>query len=107
MGRAAVRPLVFKTLLPSRFVACGCWHRFCVHYQAGTPGPGFPPRLREMESLAPRAEAPFFFDQIGRVFPAQGERRYRVAFLAGCIANVAFARLMRQPCASCRPMAAK
>ena len=46
-----------------------------------------------MESLAPRAEAPFFFDQLGRVFPAQGEQRYRVAFLAGCIANVAFARL--------------
>jgi glycolate oxidase iron-sulfur subunit len=46
-----------------------------------------------MESLAPRAEAPFFFDQIGKVFPAKGERRYRVAFLAGCVANVAFARL--------------
>ncbi|MBV9158464.1 MAG: (Fe-S)-binding protein, partial [Acidobacteriaceae bacterium] len=31
--------------------------------------------------------------QIGKTFPAIGERRYRVAFLAGCIANVGFARL--------------
>ena len=30
---------------------------------------------------------------IGKVFPAQGETRYRVGFLAGCIANVSFARL--------------
>src|SRR5262249_493570 len=35
----------------------------------------------------------FFFGQIGRVFPAQGKRKYRVAFLTGCIANLCFARL--------------
>ncbi len=46
-----------------------------------------------LEQLAPGAEAPFFFRNIGRVFPAEGEQRYRVAFLAGCIANVSFARL--------------
>jgi glycolate oxidase iron-sulfur subunit len=50
-------------------------------------------RLGDLESLAPRAEPPFFFSQIGKTFPAEGERRYRVAFLAGCIANVSFARL--------------
>ncbi len=33
-------------------------------------------------------EIPFFFSKIGKTFPAEGERRYRVAFLAGCIANV-------------------
>jgi glycolate oxidase iron-sulfur subunit len=27
------------------------------------------------------------------VFPAEGEKRYKVAFLAGCIANISFARL--------------
>lgn len=88
-----VRRFVFESLLPSR-----SWMRLAGlllrAYQAtGLQAPGFFPRLREMESLAPRAEAPFFFDHIGRVFPAQGDRRYRVAFLAGCIANVAFARL--------------
>ena len=46
-----------------------------------------------LQSLAPPAESPFFFAQIGRTFPAEGEQRYRVAFLAGCIANVSFARL--------------
>ena len=50
-------------------------------------------RLGDLEQLAPSAEPPFFFSQIGRTFPAQGERRYRVAMLAGCIANIAFARL--------------
>jgi glycolate oxidase iron-sulfur subunit len=50
-------------------------------------------RLGRLESLAPPAESPFFFSQIGKTFPAEGERRYRVAFLAGCIANVSFARL--------------
>ena len=50
-------------------------------------------RLGSLVQLAPTAEPPFFFSQIGRTFPAQGTRRYRVAFLSGCIANVAFARL--------------
>src|SRR5437763_79650 len=43
-------------------------------------------RLGDLAQLAPPAEPPFFFSQIGRTFPPQGERRYRVAFLAGCIA---------------------
>lgn len=50
-------------------------------------------RLGDIEALSPSAEVPFFFRQIGQTFPANGERRYRVAFLAGCIANVAFATL--------------
>jgi len=50
-------------------------------------------RLGEMAQLAPSAEPPFFFSQIGATFPAEGEQRHRVAFLAGCIANVSFARL--------------
>ena len=49
--------------------------------------------LGRLARLAPRAERPFFYRHIGRVFPAEGERRYRVAFLAGCIASVSFARL--------------
>ncbi len=49
--------------------------------------------LERIERLAPSAETPFFFSQLGKVFPPEGERRYRVAFVAGCIANVCFARL--------------
>ena len=50
-------------------------------------------RLGDLAQLAPSAEPPFFFSEIGRTFPAHGARRYRVAFLAGCVANVLFARL--------------
>ncbi len=49
--------------------------------------------LEELEALTPRAEPPFFFGQIGKTFPAHGQRRYRVAMLAGCIGSVSFARL--------------
>jgi glycolate oxidase iron-sulfur subunit len=49
--------------------------------------------LGELVQLTPSADPPFFFSQIGKTFPAEGERRHRVAFLAGCIANVSFARL--------------
>jgi glycolate oxidase iron-sulfur subunit len=49
--------------------------------------------MRNLDDLTPAAETPFFFREIGKVYPAEGERRYRVAFLAGCIANIAFARL--------------
>ena len=50
-------------------------------------------KLGRLESLSPPAEPPFFFSKIGKTFPAEGAQRYRVAFLAGCIANVSFARL--------------
>lgn len=53
----------------------------------------FPGRLAEVARLTPRMEKPFFFGQIGKVYPAEGQRRYRVAFFAGCIANLSFARL--------------
>lgn len=49
--------------------------------------------LGDLAMLAPPADPPFFFDQIGKVFPAEGRAKYRVAFLAGCIANISFARL--------------
>jgi glycolate oxidase iron-sulfur subunit len=50
-------------------------------------------KLGDAEQLTPPAEPPFFFGKIGKTFPAEGERRYRVALMAGCIANVCFARL--------------
>jgi len=50
-------------------------------------------KLGDVEQLAPRAEPPFFFSQTGKTFSAEGPRRYRVALMAGCIANVCFSRL--------------
>jgi glycolate oxidase iron-sulfur subunit len=50
-------------------------------------------KLGGIEQLTPPAEPPFFFGKIGKTFPAEGARRYRVALMAGCIANVCFARL--------------
>lgn len=50
-------------------------------------------RLEQVEQLLPPIETRFFFDHIGQVFPAEGRQRARVAFFAGCIANLAFARL--------------
>ncbi|HMD71590.1 MAG TPA: heterodisulfide reductase-related iron-sulfur binding cluster [Bryobacteraceae bacterium] len=47
----------------------------------------------DLVQVAPSIDPPFFFSQIGKTFPAQGERQHRVAFLAGCLANFAFARL--------------
>jgi glycolate oxidase iron-sulfur subunit len=52
-------------------------------------------RLASVERLTPSMDSDFFFSEIGRLVPAEGERRGRVAFHAGCIANVAFADLNR------------
>ncbi len=49
--------------------------------------------LAGVEAVAPDAEPPFFFSKIGKVFPAIGKRRYRVAFFAGCLANITHARM--------------
>jgi glycolate oxidase iron-sulfur subunit len=45
------------------------------------------------ERLLPRVDDNFFYDQLGKTFPATGKRRARVAFFAGCVANVTFAEL--------------
>ena len=45
------------------------------------------------ERLLPRVDHNFFYDRLGKTFPAIGERRARVAFFAGCVANVTFAEL--------------
>lgn len=75
--------LVFRRLLPSRtnLRIAGA----LLGLNKLVPG--------KLASLAPEPEFPFFYRYYGRTFPAAGERRYRVAFLGGCIANVSFARL--------------
>ena len=49
--------------------------------------------LGKIEHLTPEAQLPSFFNQYGKVFFAEGPRKYRVAMLGGCIANIFFARL--------------
>jgi glycolate oxidase iron-sulfur subunit len=95
-----MRRFVFGRLLQSRGMLSVAGTMLYLYEASGVKalvrGMGFLKllgRLGDLEQLAPSAEPPFFFSQIGRTFPAQGERRYRVAMMAGCIANVAFARL--------------
>jgi glycolate oxidase iron-sulfur subunit len=49
--------------------------------------------LAERERFLPRIDDKFFYSSFGATFPAAGPRRARVAFFAGCIANVAFSQL--------------
>jgi glycolate oxidase iron-sulfur subunit len=51
--------------------------------------------LEERARLMPRVDSEFFFSELGKTFPAHGERRARVAFFAGCIAQVTFSQLNR------------
>ncbi|MFZ3331581.1 MAG: (Fe-S)-binding protein [Candidatus Acidiferrales bacterium] len=51
--------------------------------------------LQDREKLLPRIDSEFFFRELGKTFPAQGERRARVAFFAGCVAQVTFSELNR------------
>ena len=101
-GRVAtwIRDFVFRKLLVSRRALTAAGAALYLSEKLGLKGfmrlLGYchlGGRLGEMAQLAPSAEPPFFFSQIGKTFPAEGERRHRVAFLAGCIANVSFARL--------------
>jgi glycolate oxidase iron-sulfur subunit len=51
--------------------------------------------LQDREKLLPQIDSEFFFDDLGKTFPAHGARRARVAFFAGCIAQVTFSDLNR------------
>ena len=44
-----------------------------------------PKRLRELETMQPEIKEPAFLENAPDVFPAEGERRMRVAFFAGCV----------------------
>ncbi len=96
----AWRRLFFRTLLsyPQRIARVARLVRF---YQRS----GLQPLVRasgllhlfglaERERLLPPVDDEFFFTWLGRTFPPLGgRRRARVAFFAGCVAQVLFARL--------------
>ncbi len=95
-----VRWFVFSRLLPSRallrFVGALLYIYQSLGLQALVRASGLLRlfgKLERIERLAPTAQMPTFFRHYGKVFPAEGARRHRVAFLGGCAANVCFARL--------------
>jgi glycolate dehydrogenase iron-sulfur subunit len=49
--------------------------------------------LSDRERLLPPIDGKFFFSNLGRTYPAAGERRARVALFAGCVAQVSFSAL--------------
>ena len=49
--------------------------------------------LQQRARLFPRIDSRFFFPELGKTYPATGPRRARVAFFAGCIAQVTFTEL--------------
>jgi glycolate dehydrogenase iron-sulfur subunit len=51
--------------------------------------------MAELDALSPRIDSKFSFTELGKVYPAEGERRGSVALLIGCVASVAFAELNR------------
>ncbi len=51
--------------------------------------------LQDRERLLPQIDSEFFFGELGKTFPAKGVRRARVAFFAGCVAQVTFSELNR------------
>jgi glycolate oxidase iron-sulfur subunit len=100
LGARIIRNLVFERLLPSpallKLAGSGMYLYQASGLQKLVRASGILKlmgRMGEIETLAPTVERPFFYRYFGRVFPAKGERKYRVAFLSGCIANLCFARL--------------
>jgi glycolate oxidase iron-sulfur subunit len=90
----ALRWLVFKQLFPHprRLHFVGALLR--IYQRSGLQALArklhlLPPGLRDSEALLPRLPDQFF--AVGRVVPAQGEKRGRVAFLAGCIMGTVYA----------------
>lgn len=49
--------------------------------------------LAQRERLLPKIDRESFFSRLGQTFPAQGQRRARVALFAGCVAQVTFSAL--------------
>ncbi|MFN7932798.1 MAG: heterodisulfide reductase-related iron-sulfur binding cluster [Bryobacteraceae bacterium] len=96
----AIRGFVFGNLLSSRLLlqlaARGLWIYRSLGLRSIASALGLFkafPKLAELDQLSPEAEFPSFFEAYGKVFPAEGTKRFKVAMLGGCVANVSFARL--------------
>lgn len=93
------RSIVFRHLLPypGRIAAAAralrVYQRSGLQRLARASGVLRALGLAERERLLPRVDDEFFFSQLGKTFPAIGKRRARVAFFAGCVAQVTFTKL--------------
>ena len=93
------RNLVFRELLPHPRRIAGVarilrfYQRSGLQFLARASGILKLFGLAGRERLLPPIDDSFFFSQLGRTFPATGTRRARVAFFAGCVAQVTFTRL--------------
>ena len=96
-----VRDLVYRWLLPHPRRIAGVARLARIYQRSGLErlarGSGILRLLglQERALLMPRVDSEFFYSSIGKTFPAIGERRARVAFFAGCLAQVTFAELNR------------
>jgi glycolate oxidase iron-sulfur subunit len=94
-----MRNFVFRSLLPYPLRIAAAAHilrfyqQFGLQYLARTTGLLKLLGLADREAFLPRIDDSFFFSQLGRTFPATGPRRARVAFFAGCVAQVTFTHL--------------
>jgi glycolate oxidase iron-sulfur subunit len=99
LGARVARNVVYKWLLthPSRIALAGRLARIYQHWGlqkvARSTGILKLLGLADRERLMPAISSDFFFSRLGKEFPAQGPRRARVAFFAGCIAQVSFTEL--------------
>jgi glycolate oxidase iron-sulfur subunit len=93
------RELVYRRLLPHPKRIAGVARLLRFYQRSGLQSMArFTGILRllgvdKRERLLPRVDGNFFYDRLGKTFPAIGERRARVAFFTGCVANVTFAEL--------------
>jgi glycolate dehydrogenase iron-sulfur subunit len=98
-GARMARSVVYRHLLPyPRRIAAAArllrfYQRSGLQAAARATGVLHVFGLAARERLLPVIDREFFFSRLGETFPAQGRRRARVAFLAGCLAQVTFSRL--------------
>jgi glycolate oxidase iron-sulfur subunit len=95
----AARDYVFRQLLPNPHLIVDLARVLRLYQRSGLQavarGIGVLKLLglAERERFLPRIDDDFFYGRFGWTYPAAGPRRARVAFFAGCVANVTFSRL--------------
>jgi glycolate oxidase iron-sulfur subunit len=93
------RNLIYRKVLPypSRIVLAGRLAKIYQHWGvqkiARSTGLLRLFGLAERDRLMPAVSKDFFFSRLGKTFPAKGAKRARVAFFAGCVAQVSFTEL--------------
>ncbi len=53
----------------------------------------FTPKLAKLQELSPRADLNFFDESVPEIVSPEGNIKYRVGFLSGCLMNVAFSKV--------------